>query len=102
MASLIVGAGFLITEKIRNKKEAKKEAKRQRYEERYKELEEEHKKTQRKSTGGLERVQTGRSQDTEATTSKSPTSDNFSDDEDGPSRWVNEVNLARTRSGTSR
>jgi len=95
MASLIIGTGVLIHEKIKDKKVAKREAKRKSYEKRYQELENEHKNTQVKSAGEVEKDQTGLSQSRDGTMlDEAPrTSHDSQRSEDGPSRWVSEVRM---------
>lgn len=106
MASLIIGTAFLITEKIRDRKEAKREAKRQAYEKRYKELEDEHKKAKQNSmTDRLEKVQTSQSLSAQTTSSdveRRPSSESQREPgEDGPAQWVNHVYLERQKSRSS-
>ena len=103
MASLIVGAGILISEKIKDKRAAKKEQKRKQHEAWYQDLEDEHKKTQKSSTTppnekSMNQDRTGSSTCLTKTTSRS--SSRYS--QDGPSQWVDEVNLEKTRSQNSR
>lgn len=103
MASLIIGAGVLFHEKIKDKKEAKREAKRKAYEKRYQELEDEHKKTQSRSTAQIEKVQTGSSNSTDGAglDTGTRTSQDSQRIEDGPSRWVMEARREKERSPTS-
>ena len=106
MASLLIGAGFLIKQKIDAKKEAKREIKRKQYEERYNELEKEHSKTQRTPTEKPGADLTGQSRGTDATgtfSEKRRSSSIYSeksDGDDGPSKWVDEANLVRSKSRT--
>ena len=103
MASLIIGGVFLATEKIKAKKAAKREAKREAYEKRYKELEDEHQKIQRSPTSNLEKVSTGQTQATKRSSSDagrraSHESERSEKTDDGPSQWVNDVYIRRTKS----
>lgn len=101
MASLLVGAGILISEKIRDKKAAKQEKKRKEHEAWYQDLENEHKKSQRPTTQSEKQTlnpdQTGSSSEPARSNSRSSRNS-----QDGPSRWVDEVNLEKTRSQTGR
>lgn len=104
MASLLVGGVIVLTDKIKLKKAAKREAKREAYEKRYKELEDEHQKTQRSPSGNPEMSQTGHDRGTQGSGPEleRKTSRESLTDEDGPSRWVNEVALEKTKSQSGR
>jgi hypothetical protein len=107
MASLILGAGILVHDKIKSSKAKKQEKKRKAYEARYNELEQEH-KTQEATF--LERKMTGdsnsRAKDA-ATAEKQPELKRHSSDsqrsihshhdEDSPARWVEEAQRERQR-----
>ena len=102
MASLLVGAGVLVHDKIKDRREAKKEAKRKSYEKRYQELQDEHKKGQHKATGLVGKDQTGLSHSTDDTIPDGGVrkSHESQRSEDGPSQWVNEANIGNRRSQT--
>ena len=107
MASLILGAGILLHDKIKHDKAKRKEKKRKSYEERYNELEKEHKSGEAKY---LERKQTGESAvvtDNTGTSEKqsaprrsssaSQRSLHSINEHDSPARWVEEAQKERTR-----
>lgn len=104
MASLLVGSVILLTEKVKTKKAAKRDAKREAYEKRYKDLEEEHQKLQRSPSSGSkpESSQTDRDHLTHTSSQELERKSSHDSlpraDDDGPSRWVNEVVLQRTGS----
>jgi hypothetical protein len=107
MASLILGAGILVHDKIKSSKAKKQEKKRKAYEARYNELEQEHKSQE---ATFLERKTTGdsslKASDT-ATAEKQPGLKRHSSDsqrsiqnehdEDSPARWVEEAQRERQR-----
>ena len=70
MASLLVAAGLLTFNKVKDKRAAKKEAKRQAYENRYNELEREHSQNQEQR---VQTRQTGSMQGTEHISSATTT-----------------------------
>lgn len=109
MASLILGAGFLVHGKIQQSKNKKKEKKRKSYEARYSELEKEHKLqgstyVERKDTGGSSAAgDTARSVEGESAprrpsteSQRSKRSDREPDD-DNPARWVEEAHQERLK-----
>ena len=106
MASLILAAGFMTYSKVKDKREAKKEKKRKAYETRYEELQKEHSHHQEKH------IQTQQTGDRHNQAELDPFADVASkgrrsstdsqrsqrSDRDDPTRWVNEVVLARSKS----
>lgn len=104
MASLLVGSVILLSEKVKSKKAAKRDAKREAYEKRYKELEDEHQSLKRSpsGTGKPEMSQTGQHHSIQSSSPEleRKSSQDSLNDGDGPSRWVNEVVLERTKSQT--
>lgn len=103
MASLIIGGVILATEKIKAKKAAKKDAKREAYEQRYDELQKEHHKTTRSPASKLEKEQTGQTEATKRSSSDagrraSHESERSEKIDDGPSQWVNDVYVQRSKS----
>lgn len=103
MASLIIGASFLVSQKIKDKKDAKRDAKAKGYQKRYQELEDEHKKMQPKANGQSEErggATTSLAQSTDGTRSEEkrrPSAESSRSEEDGPGRWVDEANLEKTK-----
>lgn len=107
MASLIVGAGLLIHDKIKSDKAKRKEKKRKGYEARYNELENEHKTNeaaylQRKATG--DSVMLDSAKESLSVTSNEPRRKSSQDslgsqrndsNQDGPARWVEEATKDR-------
>lgn len=107
MASLIVGAGLLLHNKIHDKKEAKREKKRLAYESRYRELEQERASQQDKmqsQTSGHDRVQTSARSDQNANSNESvarTSSESARGDlDDDPIKWVDDVIRAQQTRGS--
>ena len=100
MASLIIGASVYLHQKVKDKKDAKKEAKAKGYEKRYQELEDEHKKMQPEQNTHSEKGRTSLTQSTDGTNSnghRRTSEESSRSREDGPGRWVSEVNIEKGR-----
>lgn len=111
MASLLVGAGFLIHEVVQKKKELKREKKQQAFEARYRELEQEqasYKVNNAAASSALpsyEKVMSQRQQKTEsqprtaaAEDQRRNSSESDREEVDGPTQWVDEVVRQRSMS----
>lgn len=109
MASLILGAGILVHDKIKSSKAKKQEKKRKSYEARYNELAQEHKSheanfLERKKTGDSSTITTNttvaeKQLDRGRGSSDSRRSSHNAVDEDNPTRWVEEAQRERQRTG---
>jgi hypothetical protein len=108
MASLIVGAGLLIHDKIKSDKAKRRDKKRKAYEARYTELEKEHAAyIERRATGdgavldGSRDTQSPTSDVTQRRSSHDSSRDHeiTTDEQDGPAKWVEEA-MTEKRSAT--
>ena len=107
MASLILAAGFLTYNKVMDKKEKRREKKKKLHEEWYEDLQKEHsrgmeEKDKRQSQSQLPQATGGSNNpfepQTEKLTAERRSSSESRRSQDGPDKWVEEVNKERRKS----